>query len=320
VQICAMGLGGYAAKTLLKEKGRLFNDPCLIEEDCFKIIIEIIENDVILENLAPLPALSFRMAGNLEDESQGDVIIVVSDDASSGEDRKLYAWKHILEAGSEYFACRFKPEWTSNKIKSESDFNRPPSSSQVTSAPAQTNATTDPRLVLYFNTPHDDIDFITLHNIIYYIYTQSVNLRARGRRLLPSHDTTLIPGHPHPADAFDLYRNSKKFLLDPLAEYCFEFLKRSTTYLNVMERLFRPDAELRHHDSLREMYLDKLIGDYDSIKESDHWREIMCNELEFSSEARGYHEILLFEISRRLTAAPVKRPRSTSPSPRCAQQ
>jgi hypothetical protein len=84
--------------------------------------------------------------------------------------------------------------------------------------------------------------------------------------------------------------------------------------------LFRPDAELQHHDLLREMYLEKLIGEYDNIKESEHWREIMCNELEVSSVARGYHEILLFEISRRLTAAPVKRPRSTSPTPRCAQQ
>jgi hypothetical protein len=53
------------------------------------------------------------MAGNLEDESQGDVIIVVSD-ASSGEDRKLYAWKHILEAGSEYFACSIIPNLTVN--------------------------------------------------------------------------------------------------------------------------------------------------------------------------------------------------------------
>jgi hypothetical protein len=194
------------------------------------------------------------------------------------------------------------------------------SESQITSAPAQTNTTTDSRLVLYFNSPHDDIDFTTLHNIIYYIYTKSVNLRARGRRLLPAHDTTLIPGHPHPADAFDLYHNSKKFLLDPLTDYCFEFLKRSTTHVNVTERLFRSDAELRHHDLLRKMYLDKLIVDYDDIKESDHWREIMCNELEVSSEAREYHEILLFEISRRLTPAPVKRPRSTSPSPRCAQQ
>jgi hypothetical protein len=188
------------------------------------------------------------------------------------------------------------------------------------SLPAQTNTTTDSRLVLYFNTPHDDIDFITLHNIIYYIYTHSVNLRARGRRILPSHDKTLLPGHPHPAEAFNLYRNSQKFLLDPLTDYCFEFLKRSTTYVNVTERLFRPDAELQHHDLLREMYLEKLIGEYDNIKDSDRWREIMCNELEVSGEARGYHEMLLFEISRRLTAAPVKRARSTSPSPRCAQQ
>jgi len=40
----------------------------------------------------------------LQDESQGDVIIVVSD-PSTGQDRNLYAWKHILEADSEYFAC-----------------------------------------------------------------------------------------------------------------------------------------------------------------------------------------------------------------------
>ena len=81
---------------------------------------------------------------------------------------------------------------------------------------------------------------------------------------------------------------------------------------NVTERLFRPDKELQHHDELREMYLEKFIVEYDEIKSGDQWKEIMCNELEISSEVREYHEVLLLEISKRLTPASVKRQRSES--------
>lgn len=202
----------------------------------------------------------------------------------------------------------FKPEWTSKQPKSGD------------------NATTvDPRLVLYFNTHDDDIDFTTLHNIIYYIYTNSVNLRRCGRCTFPAQDTTFLPGYPSsPSDPFHLYRNATKFLLTTLSDYCFQYLQASTSYLNVVDRLFRADTELRHHDALREMYLEKLIKDYDMIKKSGRWREVMCNEWDVESDVREYHELICFEITKRLTPAPVKRPRSTSPAEveptRCAQQ
>jgi hypothetical protein len=177
-----------------------------------------------------------------------------------------------------------------------------------------TTTTTDSRLVVYFNTEDDDIDFVTLHNLIYWMYTNSVNLRGRGLHhlpaQLPANDTALVAGHPAEADPFDLYRNAKKLLLEPLRDYCFDYLKRSTYNFNIINRLFRPDVALEHHDLLREWYLEKLIEKYDHVKNTDEWRCIMCNELDVSAETRQYHETLLFEISKRLSPSPLKRPRS----------
>jgi hypothetical protein len=185
-----------------------------------------------------------------------------------------------------------KPEWTSRRGKVD-DTN-------VTN-PESISTNPETRLTLNFNDPEDDIDFVTLYNIIYYIYTKSVNLRISGIYAYPANDTDLIAGHPPSPDPFDLYRNAKKFLLDPLAEYCFEYLRMSTTGFNVHERLFRLDTQLQHHDTLRNMYLERLVAQYDWIKTTERWREIVCNELDISAETRQYHEQLLFQISQRVS-------------------
>ena len=196
-----------------------------------------------------------------------------------------------------------KPEWTSRPGKVDDTCSTRPSSSPQPSVtnPESISPTPETRLTLYLNEPEDDIDFVTLHNIIYYIYTKSVNLRLSGLlREYPANDTGLIVGHPPSPDPFDLYRNAKKFLLDPLADYCFEYL-RSTTYFNIPERLFRRDTELKHHDKLRELFLKKLIENYEWVKTTTRWREIVCNELDISAETRQHHEQLLFEITQRLS-------------------
>ena len=196
-----------------------------------------------------------------------------------------------------------KPEWTSRPRKVDDTCSTRPSSSPQPSVtnPESISPTPETRLTLYLNEPEDDIDFVTLHNIIYYIYTKSVNLRLSGLlREYPANDTGLIVGHPPSPDPFDLYRNAKKFLLDPLAEYCFEYLRKST-YFNIAESLFRRDTELKHHDKLRELFLKKLIENYEWVKTTTRWREIVCNELDISAETRQHHEQLLFEITQRLS-------------------
>jgi hypothetical protein len=65
----------------------------------------MVQNGVVLGNLAPLPPLSFDLASKLLDSTEGDIVIVVSDPSSGGQDRKLFANKHILASNSEYFAC-----------------------------------------------------------------------------------------------------------------------------------------------------------------------------------------------------------------------
>src|SRR5271170_3774097 len=197
------------------------------------------------------------MASHLQDPSHGDVVIVLSEQSGGSQDRRIYACKHILAAASEFFACRillrlnvcwlttlgFKPAWTT-KTTPQSD------NSSISMKPGfndtSTATTTDSRLIVYFNTEDDDIDFVTLHNLIYWMYTNSVNLRDRGLCPFPANDTALVTGHPAEADAFDLYRNAKKLLLDPLQDYCFDYLKRTAYDFNIIDRVFRPDAKPQH--------------------------------------------------------------------------
>ena len=101
----------------------------------------------------------------------------------------------------------------------------------------------------------DDIDFVTLHNILYYLYTNCVNLRL-GNHEYPRNKTSHPPGYPSRPDAFKLYKSSKKFLVTSLSDYCFKYLKATLSAFIVSERLFRQDCELRGHDELKEMYLE----------------------------------------------------------------
>src|SRR5271154_6608178 len=99
--------------------------------------------------------------------------------------------------------------------------------------------TSDTRQVIYFTDPKDDIDFVTLHNILYFIYIGCVNLPFPQEEA----DSEPLPdGYPNEADPFRLFRAADRFLLPTLKERCFLHLKHGVTTKNVVERLFHPDC------------------------------------------------------------------------------
>jgi hypothetical protein len=107
---------------------------------------------------------------------------------------------------------------------------------------------TENRQVLYMDHDTDEIDFVTLHNILYYIYTGCVNLfQPNIRNPLPN----LPKGYPDQADPVSLFRNADKFMLPELRDRCYKHLQFSLTVENVAERLFSTDAQ--HHEDLRKL-------------------------------------------------------------------
>jgi hypothetical protein len=177
-----------------------------------------------------------------------------------------------------------------------------PSSKIKAAASSSLNRDEGQFITIFMDDPEDDIEFVTLHNILYYLYTGFVNLRV-GSEEYPRHKKTHPLGYPGRPDPFELYKSSKKFLLSSLTDYCLRYLKKSLNNSNVVERLFRPDSELRSHEELKDLYRDYLLTNYDKIKETKGWRSVVCGRDDNDPEAREFHNELLFEITERLTYA-----------------
>jgi hypothetical protein len=149
--------------------------------------------------------------------------------------------------------------------------------------------------------PEDDIDFVTLHNILYYLYTGTVNLRVT-----PNLDDNSIPeDFPDEPDPFLLYRNADKFLLFALKKRCYEHLKYGVTPENVAERLFHEECE--NHDELKTLYLEYVFTNYDKVKATDGWKRVFCNDAEdVPVSVINYRSRLMYEISQKMVVTSVK--------------
>ena len=155
----------------------------------------------------------------------------------------------------------------------------------------------DDRQIIYLEDPADDIDFITLHNILYFIYIGCVNLPLPHDN---PDDETVPEGYPDEPDPFRLYRNADKFLLSELKELCLLYLEHSITAQNVAERLFHPDCEF--HLNLKTLYFDYLISNYEEVKKTEGWDHVVCDDEEISPSAARYRARLILDISKRLKA------------------
>lgn len=154
------------------------------------------------------------------------------------------------------------------------------------------------RHVISFEAAEHQIDYLTLHNILYFSYTGSANLFAGDR-----HSSSHPKGFPPPAEPFSLFRNSEKFLLDRLKERCFQYFKATNNTANIAERLFHVDC--CHHDGLRELFMEFLLRNYNAVKETKGWEKVVLEDGNGGDEeAMKYGKGILLEITRRLIVGP----------------
>jgi hypothetical protein len=141
--------------------------------------------------------------------------------------------------------------------------------------------------------PADDIDFVTLHNILYFIYIGCVNLPfPQGK---PDSDP-LPEGYPDEADPFRLLRNADKFLLPSLKEYCYFHLQYSITIKKVAELLFNPDCA--KHPELKDFYFRYLVANYDEVKKTEEWERVVCMDEDVPPSLATYRSRLVFDITK----------------------
>jgi len=142
--------------------------------------------------------------------------------------------------------------------------------------------------------PEDDIDFVTLHNILYFIYIGCVNLPF----FKDEKDVEPLPeGHPEEADPFRLFRAADKFLLPSLQEQCYFHLQHGVTVENVSDMLFHPDCE--HHAELKQHFTDYIVANFKEVKETDGWERAVCDD-DVSPAIYRYRLRLILEITKKV--------------------
>ena len=141
----------------------------------------------------------------------------------------------------------------------------------------------------------DDVDYTTMHNILYYLYTGRVNMH------LSRHVEEETPnGYPDAADSFLLYRAANMYMLEGLEERCVHYLRSTCTPENIIERVF-DNPECGHHDRIRELYLEYLYNNFEGIKKTKEWEEMLVNMKDCSEGLLAYKSRLLFEITSRMS-------------------
>jgi len=257
----------------------------------------------------------------LLDSATGDVILLVGSTNPNDDSqiqKRLYAYKSILIRNSEYFASSISSSRLYLHVRFETRVDWETGEqengnfgiygrwvvqldtllTELLDIPRTSSSldTSDSRQIIYFTEQEDDIDFVTLHNILYFIYIGCVNLPFPDEEADSRH---LPDGYPKEAEPFRLFRAADRFLLPTLKERCFSHLSHGVTTENVVERLFHPGCE--HHDELRQHYLNYLIANFDVVKQSEQWDSVICPSEEVSSSVSRYRDRLLLEITKRLT-------------------
>jgi hypothetical protein len=147
----------------------------------------------------------------------------------------------------------------------------------------------------------DDVDFTTMHNLLSYLYTGCVNLHYLSKNpvapgaLEDENDIDLQ--YPEIADAFLLYRAANMYMVEELENRCYHYLRSTCTKENIIERLF-DTPECSHHDKIRDMYLEFVHKNFEIIKTTKQWEEMLLGMRDCSEDLVAHKSKILLEISK----------------------
>lgn len=86
----------------------------------------------------------------------------------------------------------------------------------------------------------------------------------------------LPKGYPEEADPFKLLRLADMFRMQALKEICFLQLEMDMTPHNVTKILFHPACA--SYKELMELCFQYLVANYDKVKETNEWEELVCGD------------------------------------------
>jgi len=157
------------------------------------------------------------------------------------------------------------------------------------------NSQLEPRTIIYV----DDVDFDTMHNLLSYLCTGCVNMHYDSQSSVPPgvDDDDADLAYPERADAFLLYRAANMYMVEELENRCYHYLRSTCTQENIIERMF-DTPECAHHDRIRNMYLEYVNENFETIKTTKEWEEMLVGMKDCSEDLVAHKSKLLPEISK----------------------
>ena len=137
----------------------------------------------------------------------------------------------------------------------------------------------------------NDLDYVTVHNLLYFQYTGRVHHHDRDTAMPLTHE--LPKGYPAEADAFTLYRAANMYLLDGLQKRCRKCLVETCTPENISDRLF--DTDVKYHEPLARADMTFLLKNYEEVKELPAWDALFFDR--DGSVADYQYRLLLLHLS-----------------------
>ena len=102
-------------------------------------------------------------------------------------------------------------------------------------------------------------------------------------------------GWPEEADPVDLFRAADMYLVEPLRSRCLRFLIETCTINNISERLF--DISIQPFEDLKKGFLEYMVKNFDKVKQTKEWREIILQMKESSLEELNCQLGIILEIT-----------------------
>jgi hypothetical protein len=120
--------------------------------------------------------------------------------------------------------------------------------------------------------------FTDYHNILYYIYTGSLNLRYPKdgpRPATPLNTWDTAPGFPRPANPNEIYRLAGVMGLMELQGRAHHYLSSTCSVDNIFDRLFDPYCKAPTHAPVRSVYQKFLARNWEVVRASGQWHGLL---------------------------------------------
>jgi hypothetical protein len=124
------------------------------------------------------------------------------------------------------------------------------------------------RKVIYIR----DHDFVTIHNVLYFLYTGTANLHWNTDEVREQMENK-PDGYPDPADAFLLYKAADIYMMKTLKDLCSSYLVATCTSGNIVEKLFN-NTELLLFGDLWDAYIEH-VAKHTKIKATKPWENLL---------------------------------------------